>query len=70
MFRLLNSLCQITGYALNLQNYSKEFMFGTSWAVSFGLITDADTVCCYRSNLRSPYHQVLDERYEHGSHGI
>jgi len=39
MFRLLNSLCQITAYALNLQGYSKEFMFGTSWAfVAAGLI--------------------------------
>jgi hypothetical protein len=35
MYRLLNALCQIAGFALDLRNYSKEFMFGTSWAVSF-----------------------------------
>ena len=34
MYRLLNALCQVAAYALDLNHYSKEFMFGTSWAVS------------------------------------
>jgi len=34
MFRLLNSLCQITAHSLALAGYSKEFIFGTRWAVS------------------------------------
>lgn len=34
MYRLLNAACQICGYSLDLQGYSKEFMFGSSWAVS------------------------------------
>ncbi|KAM6478055.1 major facilitator superfamily domain-containing protein [Trichoderma sp. SZMC 28011] len=34
MYRLLNALCQICAFALDLQGYSKEFMFGSSWAVS------------------------------------
>ncbi|KAF2096215.1 hypothetical protein NA57DRAFT_43602 [Rhizodiscina lignyota] len=32
MFRLLNALCQICAFSLNLNGYSKEFMFGSSWA--------------------------------------
>ncbi|KKY25268.1 hypothetical protein UCRPC4_g01907 [Phaeomoniella chlamydospora] len=32
MYRLLNAACQICAYGLDLQGYSKEFMFGTSWA--------------------------------------
>ncbi|KAL6835691.1 major facilitator superfamily domain-containing protein [Trichoderma sp. SZMC 28015] len=32
MYRLLNALCQICAFALDLQGYSKEFMFGSSWA--------------------------------------
>ncbi|KAK8221235.1 major facilitator superfamily domain-containing protein [Phyllosticta capitalensis] len=32
MYRLLNAACQICGYSLDLQGYSKEFMFGSSWA--------------------------------------
>ncbi|KAJ4377629.1 hypothetical protein N0V83_000456 [Neocucurbitaria cava] len=32
MYRLLNALCQICAFALDLNGYSKEFMFGTSWA--------------------------------------
>ena len=34
MFRLFSAACQVCSYALDLQGYSKEFMFGTSWAVS------------------------------------
>ena len=34
MYRLLNAACQICAYSLDLQGYSKEFMYGTSWAVS------------------------------------
>lgn len=34
MYRLLNALCQICAFALDLQGYSIEFMFGSSWAVS------------------------------------
>lgn len=34
MYRLLNALCQICAFALDLNGYSKEFMFGSSWAVS------------------------------------
>ena len=34
MYRLLNALCQIAAFALDLKGYSKEFMFGSSWAVS------------------------------------
>jgi hypothetical protein len=33
MFRLLNAACQVCAYSLDLQGYSKELMFGTSWAV-------------------------------------
>ncbi|TLD37668.1 putative duf895 domain membrane protein [Venturia nashicola] len=32
MYRLLNALCQICAFSLDLSGYSKEFMFGTSWA--------------------------------------
>lgn len=34
MYRLLNALCQICAFSLDLNGYSKEFMFGSSWAVS------------------------------------
>lgn len=34
MYRLLSGLSQVCAYALDLSGYSKEFMFGTSWAVS------------------------------------
>ena len=39
MYRLLNALCMVAAYALDLQGYSKEFMFGTAWAVSRTLAT-------------------------------
>ncbi|EXJ90279.1 hypothetical protein A1O1_03378 [Capronia coronata CBS 617.96] len=32
MYRLLNAACQVCAYGLDLNGYSKEFMFGTSWA--------------------------------------
>ncbi|EXJ82918.1 hypothetical protein A1O3_06734 [Capronia epimyces CBS 606.96] len=32
IFRVLNSASLLAAYALNLDNYSKEFMFGCSWA--------------------------------------
>lgn len=34
IYRLLNALCQICAFSLDLQGYSIEFMFGSSWAVS------------------------------------
>lgn len=46
MYRLLNALCQICAFALDLNGYSKEFMFGSSWAVS------DDALCNYV--LRAP----------------
>lgn len=72
MFRLLNAACQVCAYSLDLQSYSKEFMFGTSWAVrTLPRIrqpftkTYINLVCCRRPDLRSTYHQILDERHQH-----
>ncbi|PMD47380.1 hypothetical protein L207DRAFT_522788 [Hyaloscypha variabilis F] len=71
MFRLLNSVCQITTYALNLRGYSKEFMFGTSWAfVAAGLICILPIIKFWmkESNMVVVVEDtVIDESVQHAS---
>ncbi|KPI36832.1 UNC93-like protein [Cyphellophora attinorum] len=39
LYRLLNALCMVVGYSLDYAKYSKEFMFGASWAfLAFGML--------------------------------
>ena len=71
MFRLLNSVCQITTYALNLRGYSKEFMFGTSWAfVAAGPICILPIIIFWmkESNMVVVVEDtVIDESVQHAS---
>ncbi|OAL39951.1 hypothetical protein AYO20_00864 [Fonsecaea nubica] len=40
LYRLLNALCMVVGYSLDYTGYSKEFMFGCSWAfLAFGMLS-------------------------------
>ena len=71
MFRLLNAACQVCAYSLDLQGYSKEFMFGTSWAfVAAGPICILSIIKFWmkESNMVVVVEDtVIDESVQHAS---
>lgn len=55
IYRLLNALCQICAFALDLQGYPKEFMFGSSWAVSLDQCLPGNMSWWYFSENRNQF---------------